>query len=351
MTDWLMLPTELWCQVIGNVHCVFDRMELALTCSRLYGLVSSSATPAPLPAFRSYYEKLVTRVRDQGPKERDLARAKRRRITQQKREKIFAFGTLVRIRDLVMNSSEEEVKKHGYDWDNPKEVFMPYFIELVLNWILITKPSTSVVKVIWERILNYSRITESRLSYGLIVDFEEVVLGTGLYDDLHTMTYPARSWTEADYQNESDGIIIVNLIETFKIVNEIGYCVLDLPIVESEYKKCTTYGGRNNHIRCYTLAIESGYYVVRNTTFEEFHGQCTQSEDCKDDKESDNEWYKSECWFRRHLCDSSKPRHYNLWDPYISLFLNRKEAVDNLLSTMTLPTGDVVMMKVMYGYN
>ena len=250
---------------------------------------------------------------------------------------------------ITNNVGDSKDQRHCYFQESPQEVFMPYFVDLVLNWILITKPSTLVVKEVWENIVAFGRCTEERLSYVLLVDFMQVVLDTGLYDDL--FTYQAwRPGRAMDYQNESCEIIIPNPLRTFKRVNEIGHCVLGLPIDKSAYKKCTDYGGRHHYIQCYTLVLEFGYYVVRDTTFEEFHEQCIQAEDCIKDKESSNEWCTySECWFRAH--HTSTPLHYMLMEPYISLLLNRKEVVDDILNKMDPLSHEVTLMKVMYSYH
>ena len=373
MGDWLLLPTELWCQVIDHIQCVFDRTELSLTCSRLHAVVPTAAIPgtkcsflkfvytafvsllyssiyysdviifsAPLPAFRSYYNKLVSR--DQCLAENNSNTAKRRHITQEKQEPMFSFGALVQLKDLVMGSDdEEELKDSTYIIENPSDVFLPHFIDLVLSWIILTKPPSSVVKTIWKRIVAFNA-TERRLSYGMLLDFTSVIRrrSNNYDDDLELYPVCSPFSGSMNYQNISYGILIASPIETLKRVKEIGHCVLGLPLVESKYRNCTELyvTRRDSNSKLYTLAIQSGYYVVRNTTFKEFHEQCIQTEECRNN-------VSGNCLFRYYLVDLPKPLFYNFRNPYISLFLNRKEVVYDCLSRF-IPGRGQARMEIMH---
>ena len=51
---------------------------------------------------------------------------------------------------ITNNVGDSKDQRHCYFQESPQEVFMPYFVDLVLNWILITKPSTLVVKEVYQ---------------------------------------------------------------------------------------------------------------------------------------------------------------------------------------------------------
>jgi len=234
----------------------------------------------------------------------------------------------------------------------------PHFTELLLRWILLTKPSSTVVKKIWENIVAFDyNTTEPRLSYDVLIDFKDMILNSGHYDFLtFRKPFGMGEWgiTGIGYSNCSSSIEIKNLHGVFKRVKEKGHCVLGLPIEEPEFRKCTYYNDRDYRTQrrsptCYTLAIEAGYYVVRNTTSEEFHGQCIQDQGlCKDISLEESWDWDCHCYFR-HVSKYGLI-FFNLWNPYISLFLNKKEVVDDLLTKMTAPPGTHASMKILYSY-
>lgn len=113
-------------------------------------------------------------------------------------------------------------------------------------------------------------------------------------------------------------------------MNEIGHVVLELPIHKSEYLKCAV---RPSFQRPFTLALESGYYVIRNSTFEEFHQQCIP--DCKNEEECFFKSYPDDpVVFSWMYFDEDKQDFFSD-RRYVSLFLNDKEVIDYMVSEIT----------------
>ena len=376
MGDWLLLPTELWCQVIDHIQCVFDRTELSLTCSRLHAVVLTVTTPpgthmsqpnlivcmflwslrfylkklemligpfsASLPAFRSYHDRLT--YLDHHLMQKNVTRSKRRRICPQK---TLSWAALISMKEHV---TKDLKAGDGYE---------PHFLELVLKWIDVTKPATRVVQTVWKTVALSNSNSYSMFSYRLALDFRNIIESTSYYAGIR-LREPERPWffialpeNGIIYKHKSYLAEIDLPIEIFERVNQNGHCVIDLPLVESQKRRCTEYNIFEHACLLFcTLTLESGYYVVRRSTLEELHGQSIQ--DCQN--------YPEACFFERRLImisPSSKllpakldTSLYMLPAPhnrFVSLLYNKKEVIDDVLSEISFAWAvrlDVTMLVI-----
>jgi len=332
---WQTLPTELWCIIASNIHCVYDRAELSVTCHALRSVVSDLSPPAPIPAFRCYLERLSILDTTRG-------------YMENRSRKTFLWDSLVAMKDFVTK-----------DLDDGK-FYQNHFLELVLEWIKNIEPSDSVVDSVWSSVA-YMHLSEQRLTAtanDMIVELTREL--SRVYR--HRLVYWRRfklstdnPWinSKAMYSYKTIKLTEYDYLSLFERVNEVGHAVIDLPHPhadeeESSLSPCsirrTINDGWINHQRSkqyFTLALESGYYVIRASTIEEVHEHCIR--DCED---------MTQCCTNLGIPKNPVVFYYamlpgktrdpwfaggaNDWHFYhCSLFFNKKEAVDQIIEKRT----------------
>lgn len=298
--------------VLSNLHCVFDRAELSVTCSKLHGAVHAAPPPPPLPAFRAYFDKLTNL---------DVSLD---------RLEIRNWSELIRIKKLV----SKDLKRM-----KNKETIEPLFLELVLKWVEVTEPSDDVIESLWKSVA-YSESRFLGCSASMMRMFCNLIDNTS--ERLNLGEPPNHDHTS--YSNAVHNIVINQPLELFQRVNNIGHAVLTLPFSRPEFHKCVEIMPHPPVFQFYTLALESGYYVIRNSTLEECHGQCIC--DCQD---------KKMCPLNGHINKKAPVLFYLVFatlfesddfditirrkSQHLSLFLNTKKGVDEAINTISSGAG------------
>lgn len=325
-----LLPPELWYIVVRNIHCVLDRAEISKTCTVLHNIVSDLPQPAPLLAFRSYHDKLAS------CEEQQLLNP----------PKILSLDALLRMKELV---TKDRLDGHQYE---------PHFIDLLIKWVETTKPSESVIASIWDTIVLdqtcYSQCPDNINTSMETMPYEMYLVMNNLRDclitnpnvvDQEALHKAIRQVPVSDFPVKYHGHYIrmassrtksLNMpLALFKEVTDVGHVVLDK--VWCDVREGLTLDEEGNltgdqspctHCTCrdswcfLTLAIESGYYVIRNSTKEECRELC-----------------KNEC-FLKH--EQIKPVIFYAMDIHwefrllVSMTLNRKEVIDEMMKNLTL---------------
>ena len=290
MIEWQTLPTELWYLVLGDIPCMFDRAQLSATCNVLRNIVSGLPPSPPLLAFRCCANKITD-------------------LSDNNEEVKLSFQGLLSLKSLVTKDLGEE------------EVYEPHFVDLVIRWLKAVKPlSDSAKELIWRNIA-FSESSKQQLCRRLAVEFSEL---------LDCRSVSSKPLDLPIYKYERHDLYVDKPL--FERVKEIGHVVLGLPTCKEDFIRCTE--GQSCQ-RPFTLTIESGYYVIRNSTFEEFHQQCIR--DCKSDENEEGCCFKlyqddpvvfSWMFLAVDTEDISNRR-------YVSLFLNNNEVIDKMVDEVT----------------
>lgn len=254
--------------------------------------------PAPLPAFRCYADHLTTT---------DTSLKTRLYNWSRGHQPISDWKTLLSIQQCVTITE-------GKDYN-------PHFVDLILKWIELTKPSFSDVESVWKTV---SKNGGFRSCWNLNYDFKGYIIGNygkdlQYFRDNHFLSAGSASYMLWSY----------NPVEMFEKVNQTGHFVIpccnsDCQITNCpEFEKCQQY---------FTLTVEYGYYVIRDSTVLECHEMCTL-DNCND---------AATCPTTRHTHKNSVLFYWinemNMSRPliggFISLFFNSKKVVDERLEKL-----------------
>ena len=285
---------------------------------------------APLLAVRCYSEKLDGLHTSCGYE-----------VTKRhKAPKIFSLDTLLAMKELI---TKDRVDRDQYK---------PHFTELLLKWVEITKPSYANLQSFWHTIVADPAFY-SKSTYDMLMNFQDRIChqvererhcylenpndvslevlhnALALRKAMQFLPDPVLSeddkYHDHKYVNLCPRSGVDGPLSIFKEVNEIGHfvlsdihCVLNSEgIVGDNQSPCITYCKCRNSCGFLTLTIESGYYVIRNSTKKECREVC-----------------KNECF--KH--DQMKPvlfytisAHHKHRVFTASMTLNRKEVIDEMI--------------------
>jgi len=224
--------------------------------------------------------------------------------------------------------------------DKNVRFYEPIFQELVLKWMEKTHPSDDVIDSVLK-----------------VVDTEDSLWGRSS----STYRFNFLSYINS-YRSRripfSRRVIICQHInisymtpedirEMLQRVNEIGYAVIGLPLISQPEWKCSNISESEIcETVNYTLSLESGYYVIKNSTVEECHQQvysgCDNSEHCllKNliKKVQDQVMFY---WLHIETKRGDKSSYKG-----VSLILNRKEVIDEEIEVLA---SDDMYLRVGFG--